>query len=210
MSTKKISILDYGSGNLRSAQKAFQQLGVSAEITSDYEDSLNSDGFVLPGVGAFGSCMSGINAVRGNEIVDKRLAGNRKVLGICVGMQVMFEKGFENENVSPGLGQWPGSVELLEAQIVPHMGWNYLEVNPETQIFKGLEDQSFYFVHSYAAKELEMNTHEKFLKPIVHYATHGEKFVASVENGPLTATQFHPEKSGDAGLQLLKNWVATL
>jgi len=210
MSNLKVSILDYGSGNLRSAQKAFQRLGISAEITNDYEDCIKSDGFVLPGVGAFGSCMTGINAVRGNEIVDKRLAGNRKVLGICVGMQVMFEKGLENENLSPGLGQWPGSVEKLVAPIIPHMGWNFLEVNPETQILKGLEDQSFYFVHSYAAKELDMKTHEKFLKPLVHYATHGERFVASVENGPLTATQFHPEKSGDAGLHLLKNWVETL
>jgi glutamine amidotransferase len=205
--SKSIVILDYGSGNIRSAEKSLAKVGAKVSISSDYETCLNADGLVIPGVGAFESCMQGIKKVKGQEIVDKRLAGSRKVFGICVGMQIMFENGLEHGVNTPGLHQWPGSVTELKANVLPHMGWNNVEVSKGSQIFKGIESEKFYFVHSYAAKELDLHGTEKISAPLKHYSTHGEKFLSSVENGPLTATQFHPEKSGDAGLQLLANWL---
>lgn len=205
--SKKIVILDYGFGNIRSAQKVFQKIGVETEISNDYQSCLDSDGLVIPGVGAFKACMQGILKVKGNEIVDKRLSGGRKVLGICVGMQIMFENGTEHGETTPGLGQWPGLVDEIKNPVLPHMGWNDVIVAKNSLIFKGVEDQKFYFVHSYAAKDLNIKNSEKFDQPLKHYTTYGEKFLASVENNALVATQFHPEKSGDAGIALLKNWV---
>ncbi len=139
-------------------------------------------------------------------------------MGICVGMQVMFERGVEHGIETDGLDQWPGTVELLQAPVVPNMGWAHVEAPSDTKIFKGVEGERFYFVHSYGAREFALGTTEhtgRFAPPLVTWSTAGtadasDRFVAAVENGPLTATQFHPEKSGDAGLQLLRNWVATL
>lgn len=205
--TKKIVILDYGFGNIRSAQKVFQKIGAQAEITNDYENCLNADGLVIPGVGAFKACMQGILNVKANEIVDKRLSGGRNVLGICVGMQIMFEQGTEHGKTTAGLGQWPGVVDEIKHSILPHMGWNEVNVDEKSVIFKGVENQKFYFVHSYAAKDLRMKDSEVFEKPLKHYTTYGERFLASVENNALVATQFHPEKSGEAGILLLKNWL---
>ena len=204
---KQIVILDYGFGNIRSAQKVFQKIGAQTEISNDYQKCLNADGLVIPGVGAFKACMQGILKVKANEIVDKRLSGGRNVLGICVGMQIMFEQGTEHGETITGLGQWPGVVDEIENPILPHMGWNEVEVDSRSIIFKGVEDQKFYFVHSYAAKDLNLNHSEKFEQPIKHFTTYGEKFLASVENNALVATQFHPEKSGEAGILLLKNWL---
>lgn len=208
--TKKIVILDYGFGNIRSAQKVFQKIGAQAEISNDYQDSLNADGLVIPGVGAFKACMQGILNVKADEIVDKRLSGGRKVFGICVGMQIMFDQGTEHAETVKGLGQWPGVVEEIRNPILPHMGWNEVEVAQGSSIFKGVEDQKFYFVHSYAAKDLNIKESEKFDQPLKHFTTYGEKFLASVENNALVATQFHPEKSGDAGILLLKNWLESI
>lgn len=208
--TKKIVILDYGFGNIRSAQKVFQKIGAQAEISNDYQDSLNADGLVIPGVGAFKACMQGILNVKADEIVDKRLSGGRKVFGICVGMQIMFDQGTEHAETVKGLGQWPGVVEEIRNPILPHMGWNEVEVTQGSSIFKGVEDQKFYFVHSYAAKDLNIKESEKFDQPLKHFTTYGEKFLASVENNALVATQFHPEKSGDAGILLLKNWLESI
>lgn len=207
---KKIAILDYGFGNIRSAQKAFQKIGAQTEITNDYNTCLTVDGLVIPGVGAFKACMEGILKVKGNELIDKRLAGGRSVFGICVGMQILFEKGTEHKETTPGLAQWPGSVDQINNSILPHMGWNEVEIDPQSNLFKGLKNEKFYFVHSYAAKDLVMKTSEKFDQPLKHFSFYGEKFLASVENNSLVATQFHPEKSGDAGLVLLKNWLESL
>ena len=204
---KKIVILDYGFGNIRSAQKAFQKIGAQVEISNDFQHCLNADGLVIPGVGAYKACMQGILKVKANEIVDKRLSGGRNVFGICVGMQIMFEQGTEHGETTKGLGQWPGVVDELRNPILPHMGWNVVEVKQGSSIFKGVEDQKFYFVHSYAAKELEIKESEKFDQPLKHFTVYGEKFLASVENNALVATQFHPEKSGDAGISLLINWL---
>jgi glutamine amidotransferase len=208
--SKNIVVLDYGSGNIRSVQKGLQKVGADVVVSNDFETCLNSEGLIIPGVGAFAACMQGISKYRGSEIVDKRLAGNRFVLGICVGMQVMFESGLEHGIKTAGLHQWPGDVTEIKASILPHMGWNNLQVANGSKLFKGVENEKFYFVHSFAAKDLDLHGTEKIDPPLKHFATHGEKFLASVENGPLSATQFHPEKSGDAGLQLLSNWLETV
>ncbi len=208
--SKNIVVLDYGSGNIRSVQKGLQKVGANVVVSNDFETCLNAEGLIIPGVGAFAACMQGINKYRGSEIVDKRLAGNRFVLGICVGMQVMFENGLEHGVKTAGLQQWPGDVTEIKASILPHMGWNNVQVANDSKLFKGVETEKFYFVHSFAAKDLDLQGTEKIDAPLKHFATHGEKFLASVENGPLSATQFHPEKSGEAGLQLLSNWLETV
>jgi len=156
--------------------------------------------------------MRGLRALRGDRVIGKRLAGGRPVLGICVGMQILFERGVENDVVTEGCAEWPGTVERLDAPVIPHMGWNTVDAPAESAMFAGIDkDTRFYFVHSYGVRTWEMQTTSPHLKPpLVTWSTHGTPFVAAVENGPLWATQFHPEKSGDAGAQLLANWVATL
>jgi glutamine amidotransferase len=205
-----VVVLDYGSGNLRSAERALAATGAEVTVTADRDAALAADGLVVPGVGAFAACMAGIREVDGPRIVEQRLAGGRPVLGICVGMQVMFEHGVEHGVDTPGLGEWPGAVEQLKAEILPHMGWNTVTVPQGSRLFAGIEDQRFYFVHSYGALEWQLEASGAFLPPLVTWCEYGSRFVAAVENGPLCATQFHPEKSGDAGQALLRNWVGTL
>jgi glutamine amidotransferase len=154
--------------------------------------------------------MAALIAKSGPDIIDQRLAGGKAVLGICVGLQVMFERGVEHDLDTAGLGQWPGTVTKLDAPRLPHMGWNTVEVASGSELFRGVESERFYFVHSYAQTTWELEPGPAFMEPKVTWSTHGERFVAAVENGPLTATQFHPEKSGEAGLRLLTNWVASL
>ena len=207
----RIVVLDYGSGNLRSAQRALHRAGAEVAVTADTDAALNADGLVVPGVGAFAACMAGLRSVRGDWIIGRRLAGGRPVLGICVGMQVLFSRSVEHEVHTEGCGEWPGTVERLKADVLPHMGWNTVTPPPGSRLFAGLgADARFYFVHSYAARRWELESSEPLPSPLVTWAEHGEPFVAAVENGPLWATQFHPEKSGDAGAQLLRNWIATL
>ena len=203
-------MLDYGFGNVRSAVRALERVGAVVELTSDAQAAMDADGLVVPGVGAFAAVMAGLQSVRGGQIVDRRLAGGRPVLGICVGMQVMFEAGDEHGARTEGLGEWPGVVDRLVADIVPHMGWATVEPGPGSRLFAGVEGERFYFVHSYAARSFPDLGGRRFTPPVVTWGEHGERFVAAVENGPLSATQFHPEKSGDAGAQLLTNWVQTL
>jgi len=165
----------------------------------------------VPGVGAFAACMAGLTGVKGPEIIGRRLAGGRPVLGICVGMQVLFETGVEHGVTTEGCGEWPGTVERIQAPVVPHMGWNTVDVPEGTGLFEGVEQERFYFVHSYAVRDWTLVTNNRTRAPLVTWAEHGgDRFVAAVENGPLCATQFHPEKSGDAGAQLLANWVRSL
>jgi len=193
-----IAILDYGSGNLRSAQRAFETSGRDVVITSDYDLALNADGLVVPGVGAFAACMQGLTGIRGDELVRERVARKRPTLGICVGMQILFTHGVEYGD-HEGVGIWNATVEKLDAPILPHMGWNTVTTGTGSSLFKGVEDQSFFFVHSYAVK--------KKVGAIATMSHHGQDFLAAVEDGVIAATQFHPEKSGDAGLALIKNWV---
>jgi glutamine amidotransferase len=208
---KQVVVLDYGSGNLRSAQRALARAGADVAVTADVEAALNADGLVVPGVGAFAACMAGLRAVRGDRIIGCRLAGERPVLGICVGMQVLFSRGVEHGVQTDGCDQWPGTVERLKADVLPHMGWNTVTMPAGSKLFAGLDASTrFYFVHSYAVRQWELEGSEPLVRPVVTWAEHGEPFVAAVENGPLWATQFHPEKSGDAGARLLRNWIATL
>lgn len=205
-----VVVLDYGFGNVRSAVRALERVGAQVLLTADPRLSAAADGLVVPGVGAFAAVMAGLAQVRGGQIIGRRLAGGRPVLGICVGMQVMFEAGDEHGVRTPGLGEWPGLVDRLEADVVPHMGWATVEPPADTVLFAGVEDARFYFVHSYAARTFPPLGDARFAPPCVTWADHGGPFVAAVENGPLTATQFHPEKSGDAGAQLLANWTRSL
>ncbi len=207
--TKKVALLDYGSGNIHSAAKALQAAGAEVKLTSNKSELIEADGLVIPGVGAFAAVMEKLNQLDAGSIIDSRLVAGRPVLGICVGMQVLFERGVENQGAD-GFGQWPGVVEKLNAPILPHIGWTEVESDPESELFSGLENERFYFVHSYAAKSWSLDIRPPFRSAKLAYAEHGEKFLAAVENGPLSATQFHPEKSGQAGLKLLGNWIGNL
>lgn len=211
----RVVVLDYGSGNVRSAVRALERAGADVELTSDKQAALDADGLLVPGVGAYAACMAGLRAVKGPEIIGRRLAGSRPVLGICVGMQVLFARGIEHGVETVGCDEWPGTVERLQAPVVPHMGWNTVEVPSGSRLFAGVDSQRFYFVHSYAARRWDLVTNDRTAAPLVTWASHGpdgagDRFVAAVENGPLSATQFHPEKSGDAGAVLLRNWIGTL
>jgi glutamine amidotransferase len=204
-------VLDYGFGNVRSAVRALRRVGAQVELTADRTTAQEADGLVVPGVGAFAAVMDGLAAVAGHRTIDHRLAGGRPVLGICVGMQVMFTEGAEHGVRTDGLGEWPGVVDRLRAAVVPHMGWATVDTPAGSRLFDGVEDERFYFVHSYAARSFLMDVQPGwFAPPLVTWSDHGGPFVAAVENGPLSATQFHPEKSGDAGAHLLENWVTTL
>ena len=207
---RRVAVLDYGSGNVHSAAKALERAGADVELTADRRVAMEADGLVVPGVGAFKAVMDQLRAVRGDEVIDRRLAGGRPVLGICVGMQVLFERGVERGVDTEGLGEWPGTVSELPSPVLPHMGWNTVEPDPHSVLFEGVEDERFYFVHSYAAQEWQLDVIPPFPQPALTWAEHGGRFLAAVENGPLSATQFHPEKSGEAGLALLENWVRSL
>ena len=200
---KRVVVLDYGSGNLRSAQRALERVGADVSVTADRDAALAADGLVVPGVGAFAACMAGLDVADGPAIVEQRLRGLRPVLGICVGMQVLFEAGVEHGVETKGLGVLPGRVERLQADVLPHMGWNTVDVCEGSKLFAGIDPGTrFYFVHSYAVRE--------HTSGLVSRSEHGETFVAAVEDGLVSATQFHPEKSGDAGAALLANWVRSL
>ncbi|MDT7570529.1 MAG: imidazole glycerol-phosphate synthase subunit HisH [Actinomycetota bacterium] len=199
---KHVVVLDYGSGNLRSAQRALSRVGADVIVTADLDAAAAADGLVVPGVGAFAACMAGIDRVGGGAVVRDRLRRQQPVLGICVGMQVLFESGVEHGEKTSGLGVLPGDVTRLDAPVVPHMGWNTVQPPADSLLFRGVAGERFYFVHSYAARDVAGAR--------TTYAEHGERFAAAVELGALAATQFHPEKSGDAGSTLLENWLSVL
>ncbi|QKJ19787.1 imidazole glycerol phosphate synthase subunit HisH [Microbacterium hominis] len=202
-----VAVLDYGSGNVHSAVKALAAAGADARLTADRGLVRDADGLVVPGVGAFRAVMDALRASRGDEMIGRRLAGGRPVLGICVGMQVLFEHGVERGADTVGLGEWPGAVTELDNPVLPHMGWNTVAPGEGSRLFRGIEDERFYFVHSYGAQQWTLDVIPPFPQPAVTWCTYGEPFIAAVENGPLSATQFHPEKSGEAGIRLLANWI---
>lgn len=205
-----VVVLDYGSGNVHSAVKALELAGADVTLTADPGAVAAADGLLVPGVGAFSAVMKALQTVNGAEMIDRRLAGGRPVLGICVGMQVLFERGVERGVTTEGLGEWPGTVEQLDAPVVPHMGWNSVEAQADSVLFEGVADERFYFVHSYAAKVWGIDSMPPFPAARLTWADHGGRFLAAVENGPLSATQFHPEKSGAPGIRVLSNWLGTL
>lgn len=210
MSRPSVVVLDYGSGNVHSAVKALEAAGADVELTADRSKVLAADGLLVPGVGAFSAVMGALDSVRGGDLIDHRLAGGRPVLGICVGMQVLFSRGVERGVETEGLDEWPGTVTELDAPILPHMGWNTVEAPADSTLFAGIAAERFYFVHSFAATEWTLDVQPPFPQPRLTWAEHGERFLAAVENGPLAATQFHPEKSGEPGIRLLSNWLGSL
>ncbi|MBA8816432.1 glutamine amidotransferase [Microbacterium halimionae] len=205
-----VAVLDYGSGNVHSAVKALIAAGADARLTNDRGLVADADGLVVPGVGAFRAVMDALRASRGDELIDRRLSGGRPVLGICVGMQVLFGRGVERGEDTEGMGQWPGAVTELDAPILPHMGWDTVRADANSRLFRGIEHERFYFVHSFGAQSWHLETMPPFPSPALTWCDYGTPFLAAVENGPLSATQFHPEKSGEAGIRLLSNWIEGL
>ncbi|MFV0374218.1 imidazole glycerol phosphate synthase subunit HisH [Microbacterium sp.] len=205
-----VAVLDYGSGNVHSAVKALAEAGADARLTSDRGLLQDAAGLVVPGVGAFRAVMEALHASRGDEAIERRLAGGLPVLGICVGMQVLFGRGVERGVDTEGMGQWPGVVTELDAPVLPHMGWNTVRAGAGSVLFDGIEHERFYFVHSFAAQHWTLEVLKPFREPVVTWSDYGAPFLAAVENGPLSATQFHPEKSGAAGIRLLANWIQAL
>lgn len=207
---KDVVVLDYGSGNLRSAERAVARAGANVTVTADADAAVEADGLVVPGVGAFAACMSGLKAIGGDKIIARRVELGRPVLGICVGMQVLFASGVEHGVQSDGTGTWPGTVDRLDAPVLPHMGWNTVTPADGSRLFAGADAGTrFYFVHSYALRMASAQALADAGAKITA-AEHGEPFAAAVEHGVVSATQFHPEKSGDAGKIVLSNWLETL
>jgi len=197
-----IAILDYGSGNLRSAERAFQLASDQVVVTNNPQICLEADGLVVPGVGAFAACMAQLVNVGGDKIISDRVSNSRPIFGICVGMQIFFESSSEKGD-HKGLGIVAGKISKISAPILPHMGWNTVSTPSESRLFEGIGNESFYFVHSFAAKTQvpgALNTSSNY----------GEDFLAAVEEENLVATQFHPEKSGAAGAKLISNWVKSI
>ncbi|MFM8841972.1 MAG: imidazole glycerol phosphate synthase subunit HisH [Actinomycetota bacterium] len=199
----KIAVLDYGFGNIRSVERALQRSGSDVAITSDFESAINADGLVVPGVGAFGQCMSGLRSIRGDEVIRERLRKNRPTLGLCVGLQILFESSAESEGID-GVAIFNERIERIAAPILPHMGWNLVNTPASSILFDGIERERFYFVHSYGRLQGDASERAEYLPS---WSEHGSRFLAALEFGSLSATQFHPEKSGEAGLHLLENWV---
>ena len=208
MEKKTVVVLDYGSGNVRSAVRALEAAGAEVELTADPKKIVAADGLVVPGVGAYASVMEQLAKTGSLRWIGRRIAGGLPVLGICVGHQVFFEEGVEHGVKTEGIGEWPGKVERLQSDVIPHMGWNTVRPPEGSKLFAGIEGERFYFVHSYGVRKWTLETDDLTTPPEVVWATHeNDRFVAAVENGTLWATQFHPEKSGDAGAKLLRNWV---
>lgn len=197
-----VAVLDYGAGNVRSAVRAVEAAGAEVVLTADRSAIDAADGLLVPGVGAYSAVMAGLTRIGGDELIRSWHESQRPLLGICVGLQVFFARGEEHGVKTEGIGLWPGAVTALEAPVVPHMGWSQVSAPTSSQMFDGVADERFYFVHSYAATETPPGT-------VVTTATHGSSFIAAVEDGTTWAAQFHPEKSADAGARLLRNWIGT-
>lgn len=198
-----IAIIDYDAGNLKSVEKALQSLGENPVITRDKEVLLAADKVILPGVGSFGDAMGRLHQYGLVDVIHQVVAKGTPFLGICLGLQLLFERSDEGMGVE-GLGVLKGEVLRIpdcEGLKIPHMGWNSLEIRPDSRLFAGIENGSYvYFVHSYYLKAAD----ESAVAATTEYSTH---IHAAVESGNVFACQFHPEKSSDVGLQILKNFA---
>jgi glutamine amidotransferase len=208
-SRPKVAVLDIGSGDANAVVDALTAVGANATLTRDRDLAANADGLVVIGDSDFASVMEQLREVRGDELIERRLAGGRPVLAIGGGMQILFDGAIAGDVDTEGLAQWPGVVTELNASTLPHSGWSPVEAAPDSVLFAGIEGEQFHFAHSHVATEWTLEAYGAFAAPRVSFATHGERFIAAVENGPLSATQFHPENSGEAGLRLLRNWIAS-
>jgi imidazole glycerol-phosphate synthase subunit HisH len=208
--SQRVVVLDYGSGNLRSAERALARVGADVTVTADLNAAAECDGLVVPGVGAFAACMAGLRGIGGEKVIASRVAAGRHVLGICVGMQILFSAGEEFGLHTEGCGVFPGTVDRLDAPVLPHMGWNTVAPPPGSVLFQGVPDGTrFYFVHSFGLRLRDAAPLQAAGAKLT-VTEHGEPFAAAVEQGVVSATQFHPEKSGDAGAQVLRNWLSSL
>jgi glutamine amidotransferase len=201
MTRPPVALLDYGVGNLHSAAKALDRAGADVRVVPTVAEAAGAAGLVVPGVGAYGACLRGLASAGGPAAVAGWLEGGRPLLGICVGMQLLFEASEEGP-VSDGVGVVPGKLRRLTGQVkIPHIGWDEVTVRPGSRLFAGLGDGTrFYFVHSYAP--------EPDGEAVAAVCDYGARFAAAVEHGNLFGTQFHPEKSGAPGLALLANFVS--
>ena len=199
-----IAVIDYDAGNIRSVEKALLAMGQDVCITGDAEKILSADRVILPGVGAFGDAMENIRRTRLDQVIRRVVGEGKPFLGICLGLQLLFERSEEAPGVE-GLGILKGEILRIpeaEGLKIPHMGWNSLHLENDGRLFRGIEEQSYvYFVHSYYLKAAD----EKIVKASTEYCTH---IHASVEQGNVFACQFHPEKSGSTGLAILKNFLS--
>jgi glutamine amidotransferase len=208
--SRRVVVLDYGSGNLRSAERALARASADVTVTADLNAAAECDGLVVPGVGAFAACMAGLRGIGGEKVIASRVEAGRPVLGICVGMQILFSAGVEFGTRTEGCGVFPGPVERLDAPVLPHMGWNTVAPPAGSVLFAGIAAGTrFYFVHSFALRMRDAGPLAAAGAKLT-VTEHGEPFAAAVEQGAVAATQFHPEKSGDAGAAVLRNWLATL
>lgn len=206
-----VVLLDYAPGDLRLVEQALTGAGADVTVTADYGMALAADGLVIAGAGAFEPGMRGLRRVRGPTIIGRRLAGSRPVLGIAAGHHLLYERCLEPGQEALGCGEWPGTVEPFAVPALSLTGWHHVDVPPGSQLFVGVEAERFYFGSSYGVRRWELVTNGRTRPPAVAWATCAEdRYVAAVENGPLWATQFHPEKSGDSGAVLLSNWVQRL
>jgi glutamine amidotransferase len=200
VTAKSVVVFDYGTGNIHSAIKALELAGATVELTKDPATCAEADGLVVPGVGAFAAVMQALLASGGDGIIGRRLAGGRPVLGICVGMQVMFDHGVEGGVDTPGLAQWPGVVRKLDSDVLPHMGWNTLHMVKPHPLTAGFNEQThLYFVHSFA---LEGETTS------LADCVYSRRFPAIISHNNIAGIQAHPEKSSTAGLTFLKNFLS--
>ncbi len=197
----RVGVIDHGSGNLHSACRALSEAGAEVVLSRHLDELARTDALALPGVGALASCMAGLRAMGGDELVADQVDRGRPLLGICVGHQMLFEDGEERGEPVAGLGILPGTVTMLPADRLPHMGWNTVAPCEGTRLFRGIEEERFYFVHSYGLVDPGQHTG-------ITTCTHEDAvFVAACELGAVCSTQFHPEKSGQAGQRLLRNWL---
>jgi imidazole glycerol-phosphate synthase subunit HisH len=203
MTRPPVAVLDYGVGNLHSAAKALDRAGAEVRVVPTVAETGGAAGLVVPGVGAYGACLNGLASAGGAAAVAAWLQEGRPLLGICVGMQLLFEASEEGP-VSDGVGVVPGKIRRLTGDVkIPHIGWDEVAVRQGSRLFAGLGDGTrFYFVHSYAP--------EPDGDAVAAVCDYGGRFAAAVEHGNLFGTQFHPEKSGQAGLALLANFVTVV